>query len=103
MDNRQYLEGKISHFNGNKTVYGTLKGGTVITLLYEGVHLKEDEMMDVETGLVFNRGEFLSFENSHLHGTHLHTKNHHARNQYQYVTSGRNHKEEKGNLPHLIK
>jgi hypothetical protein len=103
MDNRSFLEEKIPHFNGNKTVYGTLTGGTVVTLLYEESHLKEDEMMDVDTGMIFKRTDFLSFQNSPLHGTHLRTKNHHARNHYQYLTSGKNHKEEKGDLPHLIK
>lgn len=103
MENRQFLEQKIPHFNGNRYVIGVLDGGVKVTLLYEVPHLSVDQMMDVDTGIIFKREEFIAFENSPIHGTHLRTKNHHARNHHQYLTSGRNHKEDKGELPHLIK
>jgi len=102
MNNRQFLEKHISHFNGNKYVIGLLSGDTKITLSYEAPHLAFDEMLDVNTGLIFKRDEFKSFENCPLHGTHLKTKNHHARNHHQYLTSGKNHREQK-DLRHLIK
>ena len=103
MDNRHYLEQKVPHFNGNKYVIGILEGGTRVTLSYEVPHLSGEQMLDVDTGIIFQRGEFQSFENCPLHGTHLKTKNHHARNHHQYLTSGKNHREDKGDLSHLVK
>jgi hypothetical protein len=103
MDNRIFLEKNITHFNGNKYVEGILSSGSKVTLLYEAPHLKEEEMMDIDSGIIYKRTEFKSFQNCQNHSNFLRTKNHHARNQFQYVTSGKNHKEDKSTLSHLVK
>ncbi|MCB1141061.1 MAG: hypothetical protein H7A24_02310 [Leptospiraceae bacterium] len=102
MDNRTFLEQKIPHFNGNKYVIGVLNDGTKIRLVYEGPLVNEFEMADVDTGMVFHRNDFSSFENTGAHAEFLHTKNHNARNHFRYITSGKNYKQDTGNLKHLI-
>ncbi|MDX1958250.1 MAG: hypothetical protein SFU98_06735 [Leptospiraceae bacterium] len=102
MTNREFLETKIKHYNGNVRVIGEI-AGTKFEVVGEGPGLLEDEFMDVHTGARFKRTEFDSFENCDFHYGKKRTLNHEARNQYGYVTSGKNHKEDKGELAHLIK
>jgi hypothetical protein len=102
MNNRAYLEQKIFRFNGNKYVYGILPDGTKLTLQYEEPLCKEGEFIDVDSGMIFSREELEKFENCIEHPHFLRTKNHIARNHHQFVTSGKNYKEEKGKLAHLI-
>jgi hypothetical protein len=103
MTNREFLEASIKHFNGNTRVIGVLKDGTKVTLVSEASGLTEGEFLDVNTGIIFKKEEFVSFANSDFHYGKKRTLNHEARNNYAYLTSGKNHKEEKGALAHLVK
>lgn len=91
MDIRDLMAEKIPNYNGNNKVIGVLSSGEEVVLTIESSGLKEGEVKDYNTGMVFGMGDFTSFKNYSNKLSSKKTRNHDV-NEREFLRGGQNSK-----------